>query len=135
MKVVKAGAVQMMGCGPQTSWCWRRPRGLLCRANRRFQLVGGCIKCVDTFRQNLPPAVAAGLGKTCPPVRGVAPSRAPRTELQLLDSFASLARRLGLLNICQPILVWQWGVVLALESFIAVAFIDRFRRWLSPVNL
>ena len=31
----------------------------------------------------------------------------------------------------QPILVWQWGVVLALESFIAVAFIDRFTRWLS----
>ena len=55
---------------------------------------------MDTFRQNLPPAVAAGLGKSCPPVRGAAPSRAPRAELQLLDFFASLARRLGLLYIC-----------------------------------
>jgi uncharacterized membrane protein len=35
----------------------------------------------------------------------------------------------------QPILVWQWGVVLAVESFIAVAFIDRFTRWLSPSKL
>src|SRR6516165_7019120 len=58
---------------------------------------------VDTFRQNLPPAVAAGLGKSCPPVRGAAPSRAPRAELQLLDSFCLTRSASGpTLHLCNP---------------------------------
>ena len=39
------------------------PAGTVVRSELRFQLVGDCIKCVDTFRQYLPPAVAAGLGR------------------------------------------------------------------------
>ena len=38
--------------------------------------------CGHFPRQYLPPAVAAGLGKSCPPVRAAPPSGPPRAELR-----------------------------------------------------